>query len=106
VAFKAFTSSSKNKGKSKKEASSDDEDDFGDEAMALLVRKMGKFMKKKGYDARKRRDHMNDHVRLCFDRKSPNHIAQIVPTRVTMRRMRRRRKIRRKRRRRRREVAM
>ena len=48
VAFKA-SSSSKNKGKSKKE-SSDDEDlsDIDDEAMALFVRKMGKFMKKKG----------------------------------------------------------
>ena len=49
VSFKA-SSSSKNKGKSKKE-SSDDEDlsDIDDEAMALFVRKMGKFMKKKGY---------------------------------------------------------
>jgi hypothetical protein len=45
IAFKA-SSSSKNKGKSKKEASSDDEDasDIDDEAMALLVHKMGKFM--------------------------------------------------------------
>jgi hypothetical protein len=44
VAFKA-SSLSKNKGKSKKE-SSDDEDasDIDDEAMALLMRKMGKFM--------------------------------------------------------------
>jgi hypothetical protein len=44
VAFKA-SSLSKNKGKSKKE-SSDDEDasDIDDEAMTLLVRKMGKFM--------------------------------------------------------------
>ena len=57
VAFKA-SSSSKNKGKSKKE-SSDDEDlsDIDDESMALFVRKMGKFMKKKGYGAIKRRDH-------------------------------------------------
>ena len=54
VAFKASTSS-KSKGKTKKEASSEDEDDFDDEAMALLVRKMGKFMKKRGYGARKRR---------------------------------------------------
>ena len=52
------SSSSKNKDKSKKE-SSDDEDlsDIDDEAMALFVRKMGNVMKKKGYGARKRRDH-------------------------------------------------
>jgi uncharacterized FlaG/YvyC family protein len=52
VAFKASTSS-KSKGKAKKEASSQDEDasDIDDEAIALLVRKMGKFMKKIGYGA-------------------------------------------------------
>jgi hypothetical protein len=55
VAFKA-SASSKSKDKAKKEASSEDEDtsDIDDEAMALLVRKMGKFMKKKGYGARKK----------------------------------------------------
>ena len=58
VAFKA-SSSSKNKGKSKKESSDD-------EAMALLVRKMGKFIKKKGYGARKRRDHNKKYVRRCY----------------------------------------
>jgi hypothetical protein len=80
AAFKASTSS-KSKGKAKKEASSEDEDtsDFDDEAMALLVRKMGKFMKKRGYDARTRRDHMKDHVRLCFECKSPDHIAANCP---------------------------
>jgi hypothetical protein len=64
IAFRA-SSSSKNKGKSKKEASSDDEDasDIDDEAMALLVCKMGKFMKKRGYGARKRRDHMKEYMR-------------------------------------------
>ena len=63
VAFKV-SSSSKNKGKSKKE-SSDDEDasDIDDLAMALLVHKMSKFMKKKGYGARKRRDHNKEYVR-------------------------------------------
>ena len=57
VAFKA-SSSSKNKDKSKKQESSDDEDasHIDDEAMALFVRKFGRFMKKKGYGARKRRD--------------------------------------------------
>jgi hypothetical protein len=79
VTLKASTSSSKNKGKSKKEASSEDEDDIDDEAMTLLVRKMGKFMKKKGYGARKRRDHMKDHVRLCFECKSLDHNAANCP---------------------------
>jgi hypothetical protein len=55
VTFKASTTSSKNKGKSKKEASSEDDDDFDDEAMTLLVCKMDKFMKKRGYGARKSR---------------------------------------------------
>jgi hypothetical protein len=31
--------------------------------MTLFVRKTGKFMKKKGYDARKRRDHKTEYVR-------------------------------------------
>jgi hypothetical protein len=66
VAFKASTSS-KSKGKAKKKASSKDEDesDIDDEAMALLVHKMSKFMKKRGYGARNRRDYMKEHVRLC-----------------------------------------
>ena len=75
VAFKA-SSSSKNKGKSKKE-SSDDEvlSDIDDEAMALFVRKMGKFMKKKGYGARKRRDHNKEYVRRCYKCNSLNNIV-------------------------------
>jgi uncharacterized protein with gpF-like domain len=53
VAFKASTSS-KSRGKAKKEASSEDEDasDIDDEAMALLVHKIGKFKKKRGYGTR------------------------------------------------------
>jgi hypothetical protein len=80
VAFKASTSS-KSKGKAKKEASSEDEDasDIDDEAMALLVCKMGKFMKKRGYGVRKRRDHMKEHVRLCYKYKSPDHIVADCP---------------------------
>jgi hypothetical protein len=79
-AFKA-SSSSKNKGKSKKEASSDDEDasDIDDEAMAFLVRKIGKFMRKRGYGARKRRDHMKEYVRLCYKCKSSDHIIADCP---------------------------
>ena len=61
VAFKASTSS-KNKGKSKKEESSEDEDASDDEPMALFVCKFGKFMKKKGYGARKRRDSNKEYV--------------------------------------------
>ena len=104
VAFKA-NSSSKNKGKSKKEESSEDEDasDIDDEAMALLVRKMDKFMKK-DYGARKRRDHTKskEYVRRCYNYKSPDHVVANFPTIVTMMRMRRRRRKKRRRRRRRR----
>jgi hypothetical protein len=80
VAFKASTSS-KSKDKAKKEASSKDEvaSDIDDEAMALLFRKIGKFIKKSGYGARKRRDHMKEHVRLCFECKSPDHITANCP---------------------------
>jgi hypothetical protein len=79
VAFKA-SSSSKNKCKSKKE-SSDDEDlsDIDDEAMALFVHKMCKFMKKKGYGARKRRDHNKEYVRRYYKCKSPNYIVADCP---------------------------
>ena len=77
IAFKA-SSSSKNKGMSKK-VSSDDEDpsDIDDEVMALFVRKMGKFMKKKGYGARKRRDHTKskEYVTRCYNCKSPDHVV-------------------------------
>ncbi|XP_066361135.1 uncharacterized protein [Miscanthus floridulus] len=79
VAFKT-NSSSKNKSKSKKQ-SSDDEDasDIDDEAMALLVRKIGKFMKKKGYGARKRRDDNKEYVRRCYKCKSLGHIVADCP---------------------------
>ena len=84
VAFKA-SSSSKNKGKSKKE-SSDDEDlsDINDEAMALFVRKMGKFMKNKGYGARKRRDDFKskNYVRRCYKCKSKDHVCRSLNLRV------------------------
>jgi hypothetical protein len=47
--------------------------------MALLVRKIGKFMKKRGYGARKKRDHMKEHVKLCYKCKSPDHIIADCP---------------------------
>ncbi|XP_066320166.1 protein PXR1-like [Miscanthus floridulus] len=81
VAFKADTSSFKNKskGKAKKEESSDEEcshDDSDGKALALFVRKFGKMKKKKGYGARKRRDHFKnkEYVRLCYKCKSPDHV--------------------------------
>jgi hypothetical protein len=45
--------------------------------MALFVRKFGKFMKKKSYGARKRRDNnkRKEYVRRCYDYRSPDHIT-------------------------------
>ena len=64
-----------------KEESSGDKDasDIDDEAMALFVRKMVKFMKKKGYDARKRRDHNKEYVRRCYKCKSKDHVVVDCP---------------------------
>jgi hypothetical protein len=80
VAFRA-SSSSKNKGKSKKQESSDDKDasDIDGEAMTLFVRKMGKFMRKKGYGARKRRDHNKEYVKRCYKYKSLDHVVVDCP---------------------------
>jgi hypothetical protein len=72
IAFKASSS----KGKSKVE--SDDDDPFDDETMALLVHKMGRFMKKKGYGERKRRDTMKAKT-LCYNYNSPDHIVTDCP---------------------------
>jgi len=81
VAFKA--SSSKSKGKAKKEESSEDEEvsDIDDEALALFVRKFGKFMKKKGCGVRKRRDQnkSKEYVRRCHKCKSKDHIVADCP---------------------------
>ncbi|XP_066342833.1 uncharacterized protein [Miscanthus floridulus] len=70
VAFKVG-SSSKSKGKAKNEESSEDEKESSmdeDEEMALFVRRFGKFMKKKGYGARKRRDKSKgkEEPRRCY----------------------------------------
>jgi DNA repair exonuclease SbcCD ATPase subunit len=40
---------------------------------------MGKFMKKKGYGARKRRDHNKEYVRRCYKCKSPDHVVVDSP---------------------------
>ena len=59
----------------------------------LFVRKMGKFMKKKGYGARKRRDHNKEYVRRCYKCKSKDHVIADCPyTIVIMMRIRRRKK--------------
>jgi hypothetical protein len=40
---------------------------------------MGKFMKKKGYSARKRRDHNKKYVRRCYKCKSSDHVVAECP---------------------------
>ena len=47
--------------------------------MALFVHSMGKFMKKKGYGSRKRRDHNKECVRRCYKCKSPDHVVADCP---------------------------
>jgi hypothetical protein len=77
VAFKATTS----KGKSKIESSSDedsnscDSDDI-DEKMTLFVKQFGKFMKKKGFRARRRKNSSkkNEHTMRCFRCHSKDHL--------------------------------
>jgi hypothetical protein len=73
TAFKASSS----KGKSK--IDSDDDDPFDDETIALLVQKMGRFTKKKGYGARKRRDFMKAKEVLCYNCNSPDHVVAKCP---------------------------
>ncbi|XP_066333233.1 uncharacterized protein [Miscanthus floridulus] len=78
VAFKATSSS---KGKAKQEESSNDEcpstcDEEDGEAMALFVKRFGKFMMKKGYRARrkKRSSKNKDEPRRCFKCNSKDHL--------------------------------
>ena len=51
------------------------------ESMSLFVKNFGKFMKKKGYKARKRRDNFKnkDQVRRCFRCKSKDDILVDCP---------------------------
>ena len=46
--------------------------------MALLMRKMGKFMKK-GYGARKRRYHNKEYVRKCYKCKILDYVMADCP---------------------------
>jgi len=83
VAFKA--TSSKSKGKNKKDESSEDEDasacEDDDEALAIFVRRFGKFMKKKGYGAKKKRDQSKnkDYTRRCYKCRSKDHLISDCP---------------------------
>jgi hypothetical protein len=47
--------------------------------MALLVQKMGRFMKKRGYGARKRRDFIKAKEMLCYNCNSPDHVVVKCP---------------------------
>ena len=49
--------------------------------MALFVRKFGRFMKKKGYGLRKRRDNnkSKEYVRRCYNYKSSDHVVADCP---------------------------
>jgi len=76
VAFKASTS----KGKAKVESSSEGEtsscDSDDDEEMALRVKRFGKFMKKKGYQARRKNSSSkkNAYAMRCFRCHSKDHL--------------------------------
>jgi hypothetical protein len=72
TAFKASSSKGKNK-------VIDDDDPFDEETMALLVQNMGRFMKKRGYGAMKRRDYMKAKEMLCYNCKSPDHVVAECP---------------------------
>jgi len=82
VAFKATSSS---KGKAKKEEPSDDDcpsacDEEDDEKMALFVKKFGKFMIKKGYGARMKKDRSKkSFTRRCYNCKSKGHFIDDCP---------------------------
>jgi hypothetical protein len=73
IAFKASSTKSKSK------IDSDNDDLFDDETMTLLVQKMGRFMKKRGYGARKRRDHMKSREMLCYNCNSSDHVVAKCP---------------------------
>jgi hypothetical protein len=77
VAFKATTSKDKSKieSLSDEDSSSCDSDDI-DEKMALFVKQFGKFMKKKGFHARRRKNSSkkNEHTMRCFRCHSKDHL--------------------------------
>ena len=81
VAFRATSS----KGKAKQESSSEDEDscfdEFDDERMALFVKKLGKFMVKKGYRARRMKTSSKNkkEARRCFKCGSKDHLVAQCP---------------------------
>ena len=47
--------------------------------MKTQVTLMGKFMKKRGYGARKRRDHNKEFGKICYKCKNPDHVVADCP---------------------------
>jgi hypothetical protein len=82
VAFKATTSKGKSKIElsSNEESSSYDSDDI-DEKMALFVKQFGKFMKNKGYRARRMKNpsKKNEQTMRCFRCHSKDHLIAKCP---------------------------
>jgi hypothetical protein len=82
VAFKATTSKGKSKIKSSsdEDSSSYDSDDI-DKKMALFVKQFGKFIKKKGYRARRRKNSSkkNEQTMRCFRCHSKDHLIAKYP---------------------------
>ena len=81
MAFKASTS----KGKARVESSSEGDgsscDSDDNEEMDLLVKRFGKFMKKKGYQARRKKSSSknNDYSMRCFSCHSKDHLIAKCP---------------------------
>jgi hypothetical protein len=82
VSFKATTSNGKSKieSSSYKDSSSCDSDDI-DEKMTLFVKQFSKFMKKKGYRARRRKNSFkkNEQTMRCFRCHSKDHLITKCP---------------------------
>jgi hypothetical protein len=83
VAFKASSSMSKGKGKTQESDNEEEDDDLelDDEALALVVKKIGKmFIKRRNF--RKRSDFKakeKEQPRLCFNCDSPDHLQAECP---------------------------
>jgi hypothetical protein len=82
VAFKAISSL---KGKAKQDTSSEDDnsnfDDMDDEKIALFIKRIGKFMVKKGYRSRRKKSSSKNkkESRRCFKCESKDHLIAQCP---------------------------